>query len=162
MVVVGVGGAGSGGGFGGGGGGKAGTTRVAVTIAVAVAVAIVDAVVVALAVPVAAIAVAVVAVALAAVLVVAAAGVFVGGDSRRCGWVISCCAVVRLLLAREWVGWWAGCCFVVGYSCPLLRDFRAETRLTVYRPVYIIHSRWYSDPGVPRQNLYFLKKILNS
>ena len=106
-------------------------------IAVAVAVAIVDAVVVALALPVAAIALAVVAVALAAVLVVAEADVFVGGDSRRCGWVTSCCVVVRLLAAREWVGWWAGCCFVVGYSCPLLRDFRAETRLTVYRPVYI-------------------------
>ena len=159
MVVVGVGGAGSGGGVGGGGGGRAGTTRVAVTIAVAVA--IVDAVVVALAVPVAAIAVAVVAVALAAVLVVAAAGVFVGGDSRRCGWVTSCCVVVRLLAAREWVGWCAGCGFVVGYSCPLLRDFRAETRLTVYRPVYI-HSRWYSDPGASRQNLCLLQKIFNS
>ena len=162
MVVVGVGGVGSGDSVVGGGcGGRVGPTRVAVTIAVAVAVAIVDAVVVALAVPVAAIAVAVVAVALAAVLVVAAAGVFVGGDSRRCGWVTSCCVVVRLLAAREWVGWWAGCCFVVGYSCPLLRDFRAETRLTVYRPVYI-HSRWYSDPGVFRPNIYFLQKILNS
>ena len=145
-----------------GGGGRTGTTRVAVTIAVAVAVAIVDAVVVALAVPVAAIALAVVAVALAAVLVVAEADVFVGGDSRRCGWVTSCCVVVRLLAAREWVGWWAGCCFVVGYSCPLLRDFRAETRLTVYRPVYIIHSRRYSDLGATHQNIYFLKKILNS
>ena len=133
-------GAGSGGGVAGGdGGGRAGTTRVAV------AVAIVDAVVVALAVPVAAIALAVVAVALAAVLVVAEADVFVGGDSRRCGWVTSCCVVVRLLAAREWVGWWAGCCFVVGYSCPLLRDFRAETRLTVYRPVYIIRMQMSSD-----------------
>ena len=117
-MVVGVGGVGSGDSVGGGGcGGRAGTTRVAVTIAVAVAVAIVDAVVVALAVPNTAIALAVVAVALAAVLVVAAAGVFVGGDSRRCGWVTSCCVVVRLLAAREWVGWCAGCGFVVGYSC---------------------------------------------
>ena len=40
-----------------------------------------------------------------------------GGDSRRCGWVTSCCVVVRLLAAREWVGWCAGCGFVVGYSC---------------------------------------------
>ena len=73
-------------------------------------------------------------------VVVAVTGVFAGGDSRRCGWVTSCCVVVRLLAAREWVGWCAGCGFVVGYSCPLLRDFRAETRLTVYRPVYIKNS----------------------
>ena len=25
--------------------------------------------------------------------------------------------MVRFLAAREWVGWWAGCGFVVGYSC---------------------------------------------
>ena len=142
--MVGGGGGGSGGDV-GGIGGRIRTARVAVIIAVAVAVVIVDAFAVALAVPVAAIAVAVVAVALATVLVVAAAGVFVGCDSRRCGWVTSCCVVVRLLAAREWVGWCAGCGFVVGYSCPLLRDFRAETRLTVYRPVYIIGMQLYSE-----------------
>ena len=92
---------------------------------------------VALAVLVAAIAVAVVAVALGVVLVIPEADVFVGGDSRRCGCITSFCVVVRLLTARECVGWWGVCCFVVGYSFPLLRDFRAETRLTVYSPVYI-------------------------
>ena len=108
---------------------------VAVTIAVAVAVAIVDAVVVALALPVAAIALAVVAVALAAVLVVAEADVFVGGDSRRCGWVISCCVVVRLLAAREWVGWWAGCRFVSrskGFRLVGEEKFRIRVILRLY------------------------------
>ena len=43
------------------------------------------------------------------------------------------------------------------YSLPALRVFRADIRLTISHALYI-YSRWYSDPGVHRPNIWFLQK----